>query len=275
MTDKNPGGVDYTDPDVLEEILGPACMPGGKLVGVDMKPDLLTKAARLAKEDGLEDAARFVEGDVYALPFDDASFDTVMAQVVFCHLDEPQRALDEFIRVGRPGACIAIFDNAIGGCPMGWESHSQETVADKLRRCERILLAQEGRKKLGRGDWSVGLHIHAWMEARGMRDVDVRINERALWLAPPYASPAQQLTLEQKRALCEDKGFLQMNTRNIAEELRATGADEDYVDGAVTRYQQEHQGWRDALIAGTHASSYGGTFWCTWGFVPPKAAQSR
>lgn len=310
MTDNKPGGVDYSDPDVLEEILvrqrrgmwtpeqiasltshfrlapgqhfldagcgygyslrtfGPACLPGGQLVGLDSNPKLLATASRLADEAGLAGAARFEEGDVYNLPFDDDSFDVIMAQVLFCHLAEPQRALDEFIRVARPGACIAVFDNAVGGCALGWESNVDETVPDTLRRCERTLLAREGRRKLGRGDWSVGLHIHAWMEARGMRDVDVRINERAQWLSPPYASPAQQAQLDSSRALCDDRGFTEMNLRNLADELRAAGASDDDIDQAVARQEHEIKRWREAVRTGTLASSYGGTFWCTWGFVP-------
>ena len=212
---------------------GPRCLPGGRLVGVDREPDLLETAARLAREEGLGDAATFRTGDIHALPFDPGTFDVVMVQVVLCHLAEPQAALDELIRVTARGGCVAVFDNAVGGCVWGWSSMERPTVKQMAARGERELLAHHGRKILGRGDWSVGLHVAAWMEARGMRDVDVRVNERAIWMAPPYRSPGQQGTVRAARDRIQEEGFDRMNRRNTADELRAAGADEATVRRAL------------------------------------------
>ncbi len=46
---------------------------------------------------------RFATGDVYALDFDDASFDVVHAHQVLQHLQDPVAALRELRRVLRPG----------------------------------------------------------------------------------------------------------------------------------------------------------------------------
>lgn len=40
-----------------------------------------------------------VEGDIYNLPFEDNTFDTVYSSHVLEHLDDPQRAIEESIRV--------------------------------------------------------------------------------------------------------------------------------------------------------------------------------
>jgi ubiquinone/menaquinone biosynthesis C-methylase UbiE len=247
---------------------GPYCMPRGRLVGVDREPELLETAVRLAKNEGLGEAATFQAGDIYGLPFDRNTFDVVMVQVVLCHLDEPQRALDELIRVTRRGGCIAVFDNAVGGCPWGWDSTDHTTVKQKVRRCEQLLAAREGRKKLGRGDWSVGLYIPAWMEARGLRDVDARVNERVRWIAPPYRSAGQKGTFQHTREQCDDNSFSDIHIRNTAEELRAAGMDERMIASAVRSARRRERRFREAVTDGNAAFVHGGSFWCTWGFKP-------
>ena len=49
--------------------------------------------------------------DATALPFPDASFDTVIANHMLYHLDDPEVALREFARVLRPGGQVAIATN--------------------------------------------------------------------------------------------------------------------------------------------------------------------
>jgi len=49
--------------------------------------------------------------DATDLPFPDASFDTVIANHMLYHLDEPTAALREFARVLRPGGRLAIATN--------------------------------------------------------------------------------------------------------------------------------------------------------------------
>lgn len=247
---------------------GPFCMPRVRLVGLDRQAELLDTAARLSKKEGLDKAATFLTGDIYELPFARNTFDVAMAQVVLCHLAEPQPALDELIRVTKRGGCVAIFDNAVGGCPWGWNSTVRATVKQMLLRCEQLLLAHKGRKKLGRGDWSVGLFVPAWMEARGMRDVDARVNERVHWIAPPYRSAGQKSTLRHTREHCNDDSFSEIHIRNTADELRAAGMDERRISTAIRSARRRESHFRQAVAEGNAAFAHGGSFWCTWGFKP-------
>jgi len=247
---------------------GPRCMPGGRLVGVDREGELLETATRLAEADGLAAAATFREGDVYELPFDAGTFDVVMIQVVLCHLAEPERALDELIRVAKPGGCVAVFDNAVGGCDWGWSNVIRPTTKQTLTQYEHALLAHKGRKKLGRGDWSVGLHVPAWMETRGMQDVDARMNERIHWIAPPYRSPGQKRCVDQTRERCKNDGFRQIDRRNTKENMQAAGADPAMIRSAVRSGKNDEARLRAAFAEGEAAFAYGGQFWCIWGFKP-------
>src|SRR5439155_4360764 len=70
--------------------------------------EVVATARRHAAEQG---GGGYVEsGDVYALGYDDASFDVVHAHQVLQHLSNPVAALKEMRRVTRPGGIVAVRD---------------------------------------------------------------------------------------------------------------------------------------------------------------------
>lgn len=64
----------------------------------------------MAEEGQVPDGARarVVEGDALGLPFDDASFDVVLASEILEHIPDDDRAIDEIARVVRPGGHVAV-----------------------------------------------------------------------------------------------------------------------------------------------------------------------
>ena len=78
-----------------------------RAVGLDRAPSVLAAARDAAQ--GLENVD-FVEGDAYALPFEDDSFDVVYAHQVLQHLTDPLAALREMRRVAKPGGYVAVRD---------------------------------------------------------------------------------------------------------------------------------------------------------------------
>jgi SAM-dependent methyltransferase len=79
-----------------------------RIVGVDISPYLLREATALAKQEGLEAALTFQEGNAEALPFPDSSFDVTMACTVLEEGDA-DRMLAELVRVTRPGGRVAVI----------------------------------------------------------------------------------------------------------------------------------------------------------------------
>src|SRR5712671_590002 len=83
---------------------------GHRVTGVDFAPQMLAEARRkAASEQSL--AVRFEEGDAEALQFSDASFDLVITRHVLWTLPHPEAAIDEWIRVLRPGGRLAVIDS--------------------------------------------------------------------------------------------------------------------------------------------------------------------
>ncbi len=84
-----------------------AALPQGQVTGVDREPRFIDYARRRAKSDGTSNIA-FVEGNLLALPFENASFDVVWSKHVLQWMAEPAAALKEFARVTRPGGRVVV-----------------------------------------------------------------------------------------------------------------------------------------------------------------------
>lgn len=78
-----------------------------RVVGVDISELMLGKARRRASRLG-PDRIEIEVGDAEDLRFADNEFDVVVAQYVISAVPNPERALDEFVRVVRPGGEIII-----------------------------------------------------------------------------------------------------------------------------------------------------------------------
>jgi phosphatidylethanolamine/phosphatidyl-N-methylethanolamine N-methyltransferase len=79
-----------------------------RITGVDLSDAMLEKARDRVQAGGLENVETLQVMDAEALRFADNSFDAVVAQYVVTAVPHPERALDEFLRVVRPGGEIII-----------------------------------------------------------------------------------------------------------------------------------------------------------------------
>jgi SAM-dependent methyltransferase len=79
---------------------------GARVRGLDLTPELLERARENARIASVE--IEFREGDVEALPFEDAAFDVVLSQFGHMFAPRPEIALAEMLRVLKPGGTIAF-----------------------------------------------------------------------------------------------------------------------------------------------------------------------
>jgi ubiquinone/menaquinone biosynthesis C-methylase UbiE len=104
---------------------------GHRVVGVDFAPAMIAEARRKAAERVA--AVRFEEADAEQLPFASRRFDLVISRHLLWTLPQPEAAIDEWIRVLRPGGRLVVvdgqFDAGAAPPPPGSARVSEEYVA--------------------------------------------------------------------------------------------------------------------------------------------------
>ena len=86
----------------------PQYRPSSRITGVDISDAMLDKARERVTDLKLTNVEQIAVMDAEALDFPDDSFDVVVAQYVITAVPNPERALDELLRVVRPGGEIVI-----------------------------------------------------------------------------------------------------------------------------------------------------------------------
>jgi SAM-dependent methyltransferase len=92
----------------MAELFAPRAV---QVTGLDMSPEML-RVARTRLQHLPAEQVSLVQGDFAALPFGEASFDTVLFHQVLHYAQDPGAVLAEAARVTRPGGRIAVVDFA-------------------------------------------------------------------------------------------------------------------------------------------------------------------
>lgn len=95
-----------TDTLALGRLVGPA----GLVRGVDYDLRMVTQAQALARAAGLAEWVSHHHANATALPWADGYFDACRCDAVLQHLLDPELALDEMLRVTRPGGRLVVSD---------------------------------------------------------------------------------------------------------------------------------------------------------------------
>lgn len=209
---------------------------GGRYFGVDISPELVQDGKKAAKDWALNGEAFFITGNAYKLPFPDDFADCAMCQVLLMHLEKPELALAEMIRVTKPGGLVMCNepDNLSAALEKAYISIPELDIEEHLLLARIAIISNKGRIKLGRGDLGIGPKIPIMMKKLGLVEIDSRLNDQVFHLEPPYESLVQQHKLEvvKKRWLPEDeKEFEFWLEREREEFLSGGGQPEEYECG--------------------------------------------
>ena len=82
--------------------------PRSRVVGIDISEPMLEKARDRVEKQNLKHVESISVMDAERLEFATDSFDVVVAQYVVTAIPNPEKALDEFLRVVRPGGEIIL-----------------------------------------------------------------------------------------------------------------------------------------------------------------------
>jgi SAM-dependent methyltransferase len=132
--------------------------PGGQVIGVDNSEVMLAEAR--GRTQRLDLPLEYRLGDAQQLDLPDDTFDGARTERTFMHLEAPERALAEMIRVSRPGGKVVVFD-------FDWDTLVVDHPDGPLTR--KVLDLMTDSLRNGR----IGRRLPGMFEAAGLREIGV------------------------------------------------------------------------------------------------------
>ncbi len=197
------------------QLLAPYLSPERHVTGIDPEEIWVEKAAERAQQKGLGSCSTYQIGTAEAIPFPDHYFDMVTCQTVLVHVKDTAIALNEMLRVLKPGGLIAvaepnnlvsrlIFNNLTFNDPIN-------EIVDSVRF---ELICERGREKLNKGNAFRGDMVPFYFYQARVQNIQVYLSDLADYFIPPYDSPRERITLS---GLNEDS---KEHWDNIKEEMQ-------------------------------------------------------
>jgi len=155
--------------------------PKGRVAGVDLSATMIDAARAAAGAAG--HAIDLRVASVYQLPFADGTFDVVRAERVLQHLDDPEAALREMMRVTRRGGQVLLVDPDHGQSSVALDRPEHRRVFEAARRA---LLARISNPHSG-------VRLRPMMLRAGLHDVRQRVQA----LEVPHAAFGRAFFLDQ------------------------------------------------------------------------------
>ncbi len=132
------------------------------VTGVDLSTGVIELARAATAERGLDNLS-FATDDVYALSFNDATFDVVHAHQVLQHLSDPVTALREMRRVLRPQGRLAVRDADYGA--FSWYP-TNPALEHWMQLYHQVT-------KINGAEADGGRHLVGWVRAAGFVELEV------------------------------------------------------------------------------------------------------
>ncbi|MEA1973215.1 MAG: class I SAM-dependent methyltransferase, partial [Candidatus Cloacimonadota bacterium] len=209
----------------------PYFLKGGSYSGIDISKKLIEEAKENAINWSNGESVEFQIGDVHNLPFDDNQADITICQTLMMHLENPEKALKEMIRVTTKGGLIVCVepDNLSSSMRVNYSSLPDIPIEDRLLFQRVRLIQYEGHKKLGLGDYAIGNKIPKMMMEAGLDKIELRNNDKVYLLQYPYDN------VEQKQHLMMLEKHLDKND-DKEEKGNFKKAKEMFIAGGGTEY---------------------------------------
>jgi len=136
--------------------------PGARFTCIDISADSIAQAQRSAAQAGLSNV-QFQQADIFALPFEPASFDHVFVCFVLEHLAQPAQALQTLLGLLKPGGSITVIEGDHGSTLF----HPDSAAAQAAIQCQVQLQRAAG------GNALIGRQLYPLLAAAGFMAIRV------------------------------------------------------------------------------------------------------
>lgn len=208
------------------------------------------------------------QGDAYALPLQDNHVELATCQTLLLHLQHPLRAIEEMVRITRPGGLVLCVEptNLIARLPLG-NSIGVEPIERILRLSELSWRYVIGRARLGKGSELIGESLPGLLQEAGLENIQVWLVDKAHASLPPYDTAEDVLSSqadEQHRAA----GTGLYDRQEYRENVLAGGGDDAFFDLAWNDLMQREAELQARRLAGTWSDPGGNLFYVAAGRKP-------
>ncbi len=123
------------------------CM-GCRVMGVDINPRMVARSRERAKRLKLSDLVEFQQADAMTLPFEDDSYNVVITESVTAFPADKNKAIQEYVRVTKPGGFIGLNEGTWLKTPvpeeiMAWASQDLGANVTPLQSGEWVKLLED------------------------------------------------------------------------------------------------------------------------------------
>jgi len=136
--------------------------PHLKIISIDISEASIREATEMQKQAGLTNV-EFRQADIFNLPFDDETFDSVIVCFVLEHLDDPIKALKAVKRVLKKGGVLMAIEGDHGSAFFYPESEYAHTAIN----CQIQL------QKLSGGNSNIGRELYPLFKSIGLSEISV------------------------------------------------------------------------------------------------------
>jgi len=219
-------------------LIYPHLAAGADLVGVDREPSHVADYFRRLHA-VVADPARIeaLVGNASGLPLPDRIFDLATCQTLLLHLQNPEEALEEMIRITKPGGLVLCVEpnNLVARLP--FSGLMGEKPPERLIRLSEMAWRYVlGRARLGKGAEFIGEQLPGMFARLGLQDVTVWLADKAHHSLPPYSSEGE-VAASEARERWRAEGVGPYDREELRANVIAGGGSEAFFEAA----------WRDYL----------------------------
>jgi len=136
--------------------------PNAKITSIDISSESLEKARKNIEEKGIKNV-KFLQADIFSLPFKENSFDHIFVCFVLEHLKNPGESLENIKKVLKPGGTVTVIEGDHGSCYFYPEGEKALEAWHCLIRVQAYI----------KGNSLIGRQIYPLLQEAGFRKVKV------------------------------------------------------------------------------------------------------
>ncbi len=178
------------------QLLIPFLSQDAKTSGIDPEIEWIKAAEDRAQQKNLRNTT-YQLGTAEQIPYPDHHFDMVTCQTVLVHVKDVSIALDEMLRVLKPGGLIAIAEpNNLVQRVIFNNLTFHDSINDIVNLLRFELICEHGRENLGKGNASRGDLIPYYFHQARLQSIEVYQSDLADYFIPPYTTPREECALQ-------------------------------------------------------------------------------